>query len=58
MYNNLRHVYIGILYKVHLASFTRMDAVDSETVPKILGIASLTETDITPVGVRISLDLR
>lgn len=57
MYNNLRHVYIGILYKIHLVSFTRMGSVDSETVPKILVRANLTETDITPVGVRISLDL-
>lgn len=43
MYNNLRYVYTEILYKVYLASFTRMGTVDSEIVPKIFGTLSWTE---------------
>lgn len=31
----LRHVYIEILYKVYLASFTRMGTVNLEIVPSV-----------------------
>lgn len=34
VHNNSRHVYIEILYKVHLASFTNMATVGSEIVPE------------------------
>lgn len=35
MHNNLRHVYIKVLYKVHLASFTKMGTFDLEIVSNI-----------------------
>lgn len=35
VYSNLRHIYTEILYKVHLASFTRMGTADSWTVSNI-----------------------
>ena len=52
MCNNSRHVYIEILYKVQLASFTRIGTVDPEIVTKIWGLGGLTEVSIMPVGVR------
>ena len=52
MCNNSRHVYIEILYKVQLTSFTRIGTVDPEIVTKIWGLGGLTEVNTMPVGVR------
>lgn len=58
MHNNSRHVYIEILYIVHLASFTNMATVDPEIVPETESPGSLTKVNIVPVGVRIGMALR
>ena len=54
MHSNLSHAYIEILYKVHLASFTRIGTVDIE----IWGLGSLTEVNIMSVRARPGLALR
>lgn len=56
MHNNI--VYIEILSKVHLSSFTRMASVDSEIMAKIQGLGRLTEVNLMSLDVRIGLALR
>lgn len=57
VHNNFWHVYIDIHYKVHLASFTRMDITDSKTEPQ-LRFQGVWEANVMPEGFSIGLALR